>query len=148
MALFQWRHNWEPFQDLERHVDRLLETIRFPFPLIRFDRPFPPVNLYETPDEYLLTAKLPGISSADLELTVSGGVLTLKGNRPAPAGVPDERFRRHERMWGAWQRSFSLPEKFVEERVAAEFNDGILKIHLPKAAEVLPRQIPVSSNES
>jgi HSP20 family protein len=143
MPVFRWREAWEPFRDLERQVDRLLESLPFPFPVIRFERQYPPVNLFELDGEYLITAELPGTSSENIELTVSGGVLTLKGKRLAPVGVSDDRFRRHERMWGAWERSLNVPERVEEDRVSAEFNDGILKIHLPKAAETKPRQIQV-----
>jgi HSP20 family protein len=143
MAVFRWRQNWGAFQDLEREVDRLLESIKLPFPGFRLERQYPPVNLYELDQEYLLVVELPGISAEDLELTVAGGVLTLKGERREPEGVPEDRFRRHERVRGAWQRSLSIPERIEEERVMAEFNDGMLKIHLPKLAAVKPRQIPV-----
>ena len=144
MPVFRWRDSWEPFRDLERQVDRLLESLPFPFPVLRLERQFPPVNLYELDDEYLLTAELPGTSSENLELTVSGGVLTLKGQRPAPSGVVDEQFRRHECVWGSWERAINVPERVQEEKVAAEFADGILKIHLPKLPEVKPRQIQVA----
>lgn len=143
MAVFRWRQNWGTFQDLEREVDRLLESIKLPFPAVRFERNYPPVNLYEFEHEYLLVAELPGISSENLELTVAGGVLTLKGNRPGPERVPEERFRRHERIRGPWERALSIPDRIDEEKVAAEFNDGILKIHLPRLTALKPRQIPV-----
>jgi HSP20 family protein len=143
MPVFRWQNSWEPLRDLERQVDRLLEGIPFGFPAIRFERQFPPVNLYELPDEYLLTAELAGTTAANLEVTVSNSVLTLKGSRPAPAGVGDEQFRRHERMWGTWERSLSIPERAIEDQVSAEINDGILKVHIPKAPEVKPRQIQV-----
>lgn len=143
MPVFRFRGDWDQFRDLERQVDQLLEGIPFPFPAIRFERKFPPVNVYELADEYLLTAELPGTSAESLELTVSGGVLTLKGSRPSPAGIGDEQFRRHERMWGNWERALTLPERVVEDQVSAQFNDGILKVHLPKAPEVKPRQIQV-----
>jgi HSP20 family protein len=144
MAVFQWRQTWGSLGDFERQVDRLLESIRFPFPGVRLDRPYPPVNVYELNDEFLITAELPGVAPESLELTVSGGILTLKGERSGPAGISDDRFRRHERVWGAWQRSLSIPERVAEERVSAEFNEGILKIRLPKAVEIKPRHIPVS----
>jgi HSP20 family protein len=143
MPVFRWRESWEPLRDLERQVDRLLESLPFPFPVIRFERQYPPVNLYDCDNEYLLTAELPGTLPEDLELTVSGGFLTLKGKRPSPAGVTDDRFRRHERVWGSWERSLNVPERVQEDQVSAEFNDGILKIHLPKAPETKPRQIQV-----
>lgn len=146
MAVFRWRQNWEPFRDLERQVDRLLESIRLPLPTIRLDRHFPPVNLYECDNEFLLTAELPGLLPEHLEVTVNGGVLTLRGERRGPDNVPDERFRRHERMWGSWQRSLSIPERIQEDKVAAELTDGVLKIHLPKVEETKSRQIPVVGN--
>jgi HSP20 family protein len=148
MPVFRWRESWEPLRDLERQVDRLLEGLPFPFPVIRFERQYPAVNLYELDAEYLLTAELPGTSADDLELTVSAGVLTLKGTRPAPTGVADEQFRRHERVWGNWERALSVPERVQEDKVSAEFADGILKIHLPKAAEAKPRQIQVAQGNS
>jgi len=144
MPVFRWRESWEPLRDLERQVDRLLESLPFPFPVIRFERQYPPVNLYELDGEYLLTAELPGTSSENLELSVSGGVLTIKGKRPGPAAVADDQFRRHERVWGSWERSLSVPERVQEDKVSAEFADGILKIHLPKAPETKPRQIHVA----
>ncbi len=143
MPVFRWRENWEPFRDLERQVDRLLEGLPFPFPVLRLERQYPPVNLYELDDRYLLTAELPGTSPENLELTVSGGVLTLKGKREAPPGVGDEQFRRHERVWGSWERSLNVPDHVQEDKVSAEFVDGILKIHFPKAAEARSRQIQV-----
>lgn len=146
MAVFRWRQNWEPFRDLERQVDQLLESIRLPLPTIRLDRHFPPVNLYECDNEFLLTAELPGLQPEHLEVTVNGGVLTLRGERRGPDSVPDERFRRHERMWGNWQRSLSIPERVQEDKVSAELTDGELKIHLPKVEETKSRQIPVVSS--
>lgn len=146
MPVFRWRESWEPFQDLERHVDRLLENL--PFPLFRIERQYPPVNLYELDDEFVITAELPGISSEHLELTVSGGVLTIKGNRAGPAGVGDDQYRRHERVRGTWERAMSVPERIQEDKVSAEFVDGILKIHLPKAADTKPRQIQVVQGSS
>ena len=146
MAVFRWRQNWEPFRDLERQVDRLLESIRLPLPTIRLDRHFPPVNLYECDNEFLLTAELSGLQPEHLEVTVNGGVLTLRGERRGPDNVADERFRRHERMWGSWQRSLSIPERIQEDKVAAELTDGVLKVRLPKVEETKSRQIPVVGN--
>ena len=145
MAIFQWGHRWGTFHDLERQVDRLLVSMRLPLPTIRINRHYPAVNMYELEDEFLLTAELPGTSPDNLELTVSGGILTLKGTRPGPESVPDEMFRRHERVWGNWQRSLSIQERIDEEHVSAEFNDGVLRVHLPKAKELQARQIPVTS---
>ena len=143
MPVFRWGQTWEAFRDLEREVDRLLHSVDLTFQGMRLGRQYPPVNVYELDHEFLLAAELPGTRAEDLVLTVAGGILTLKGNRNDADGVPDEKFRRHERFRGPWQRSLSIPDRVQEERLTAEFSNGILKVHLPKAEEVKSRQIPV-----
>ena len=145
MAIFHWGQAWDEFRDLERQVDHLLATIRFPFPVIRVERHYPAVNIYELADKLLVTAELPGLSADALEVTYSQGILTLKGGRQAPVGVPDEKFRRHERFLGTWQRAIPINERIKDELVSATLNDGMLQVWLPKADEALPRQIPVDS---
>ncbi|MDB5338224.1 MAG: heat shock protein Hsp20 [Planctomycetaceae bacterium] len=148
MAVFRWRQSWGNLRDLEREFDRLLESIKVPFPGLRLERQYPPVNVYELDQEFLLVAELPGIIPENLELTVAAGILTLKGERRGPEGVPDDRFRRHERLRGNWARQLTLPDRVDEERLSAEFVNGVLKIHLPKLPAVKPRQIPVVGGES
>lgn len=142
MAVFRWGHRWDPLHDLEREVDRLLSTV-LSFQGVRFGRQYPPVNVMQLETEYVLTAELPGIRPEDLELTVTGGVLTIKGERIGPEGIPDERFRRQERPRGSWRRSISLPDSIEEEKMSAEFVNGVLKVHLPRTPVVRPRQIKV-----
>lgn len=148
MPVFRWGQAWEPFHDLEREVDRLLASVSISFSGIRFGRQYPPVNVYDDGNELLLTAELPGTRPEDLEVLVTDGVLTLKGKRSGPAGVPDDRFRRQERLRGEWQRALSLPERIQEEKMSAEFANGILKVRLPKAPATIPRQIPVADGNS
>lgn len=143
MPVFRWGQNWDLFRDLEREVDRLLESVHLTLPGVRFRRQYPAVNLYELDNEYLLLAEAPGMRAGELDLSVAGGILTLKGTRREPDDVPDDRFRRHERFRGSWHRSFSIPDRVRDEDLSAEFSNGILKIHLPKAEEIKPRQIPV-----
>lgn len=143
MPVFRWGHSWDPLRDLEREVDRLLRGVNMTMQGIRIGRQFPSLNLYELPEKYLMTAELPGIRPEDLELTVAGGILTLKGDRKDPDGVPEDRFRRRERFTGPWQRSVTLPDRVQEEGLSADFSNGILLVHLPKATELKPRQIPV-----
>lgn len=148
MPVFRWGDSWETLRDLERQVDRLLEGLPFPLPVLRLERQYPPVNLYELPDEYVLTSELPGNDPAQLEVTVSGGVLTLRGERSGPVGVTDDQFRRHERVWGKWERAVTVPDRIREDDVRADFQNGILHVHLPKAPEARPRQIQVLSSSS
>ncbi len=143
MPLFRWGQTWDAFRDLEREMDRLFHSVNLTFQGLRLGRQYPLVNLYELDDEYLLTAELPGTRTEDLELTVAGGILTLKGKRHDPDGIADDSFRRHERFRGSWQRSLSIPDRVREEELSAEFHDGILRVRLPKADELTARQIPV-----
>jgi len=144
MAVFRWGHAWDPFHDLEREVDRLLAGVSLTFQGLRFGRQYPAVNVYDLDHELLITAEIPGVKAEDLELTVADGVLMLRGKRSGIEGVPDERYRRQERPRGPWQRSLSLPERIQEEGLAAEFTNGVLTIHLPKAPSTEPRQIPIT----
>jgi HSP20 family protein len=148
MPVFHWGQAWDPFRDLEREVDQLLASVSLSFSGIRFGREYPPVNVYELDGQLLLTAELPGTRPEDLEVLVADGVLTLKGRRTGADGVPDERYRRQERPRGAWQRSLQLPDRIVEEGMKAELTNGVLKVTLPKAAAVTPRQIPVTDGNS
>lgn len=144
MAVFRWGHSWDPFHDLEREVDRLMQSVNMTFQGLRFGRQYPPVNLYELPDEYLIMAEVPGVRAEDLELTVAGGVLGMKGRCVEPEGTAEERFRRQERPRGVWQRSISIPDRVNVDNLSAEFTNGMLKIHLPKAEAAVARQIPVA----
>ncbi|MCA9028343.1 MAG: Hsp20/alpha crystallin family protein [Planctomycetaceae bacterium] len=145
MAVFRWGHAFDAFRDLEREVDRLMRSLTMEG--FRIGRPFPAVNIYELDDEILLTAELPGVSADELELSVANGMLTLKGSRGESPPVQEERYRRSERPVGHWERSFSLPEKVRDEDMYAELNQGVLKLHLPKAPSEEPRKIPVTETE-
>ena len=148
MPVFRWGQAWDPFHDLEREVDRLLASVSISFSGLRFGREYPPVNVYEVTDGLLLTAELPGTRTEELEVFVTDGVLTIKGKRTGPDGVPDDRYRRQERLRGVWQRSLTLPERIQEDRMTAEFANGVLKVRLPKAPATTPRQIPVSDGNT
>lgn len=145
MAVFRLGQNWNrPFGELEREVDRLLKTVQLSFQGLRYGRQYPPVNIYELDAEYVVTAELPGLRGEDLDLSVGGGVLTIRGSRPEADIPSDSSYRRQERAFGTWQRSLPLPERVLDEEMSAELNDGILRIRLPKAPEEAARQIQVS----
>jgi HSP20 family protein len=147
MPVFRWGQPWDPFRDLEREVDRLLASVNLGFQGVRVGRQFPAVNLYEADGSLILTAELPGVRPEDLEVLVADGVLTLRGKRGGPEGVPDERYRRQERLRGTWQRSLQLPERVLEDELSAEFTNGLLRIRLPRAPVSQPRQIRVVDGE-
>ena len=103
----------------------------------------PLIDVYETPDDVVVTASLPGIREEDVNVTLSGQTLTLKGEFKA-----DERFSRdhilyQERRYGAFHRQIQLPVRVDGDNVDASYEHGILTLRIPKAAEVRPRQIEI-----
>jgi HSP20 family protein len=143
MPVFRWGNAFDAIRDLEREMDRWFRSVDFTVEGLRPGRAFPQVNIYELDDEFLLTAELPGARVEDLELSVSGGVVILRGARRDETEVAEERFRRSERPRGVWERSLPLPDRIREDDLRAELIHGVLRLHLPKAPSVEPRQIRV-----
>ena len=104
----------------------------------------PPVNVYETSGELVLTAELPGVPLETLDLSVDGDRLTLRGERPI--AVPEgARVHRRERRAGAFERVLVLPAEVDAAAIQAVYRSGILLVKIPKAASAQPRRIPVES---
>lgn len=143
MPVFRWGQSWNPIRDLEREVDRLLHGMQLTLQT-RSVRQFPPVNLHDEGDRYVITAEIPGVELADLDVTAANGILTLKGVRKPPAEATEDSFRRQERFQGAWSRKLQLPDRICEDGMKAEYSLGVLRIHLPKDTEESVRRIPVS----
>ena len=144
MPVFRWGQLFDDaVRDIEHEVDRMLEGMNLKFQSMRLSRLYPLVNLYELEDRFLLTAQVPGTKATDLDITVASGILTLKGVRSGAENVPEDAYRRQERFHDKWERSISIPNRVDEEKMLAEFNDGVLKIQLPKLADTTPRQIQV-----
>jgi HSP20 family protein len=104
----------------------------------------PVVDIFETEAELVLLSELPGLQDSDFKLSVENNVLTLSGERKLGNGN-QYKVHRQERPSGTFQRSFSLPANFDASRVNANFQQGILRISLPKKAEARPREIPVKT---
>jgi HSP20 family protein len=138
------QRRWDPFRDFQREVGRLFETFE-PLHGFRVQRPFPAINLYDAKDRYILTAELPGMAPEELDLSLTGETLTLRGERKRPEGVSDESYRRQERQFGRWSRTVALPERVDGAGVAAQFAHGVLTVTIPKAEEAKPRQIAVTA---
>ncbi len=136
---------WDPLMDLEREVRRLFASVGF-VAAGRMARAYPPLGLYEVEDAYLVTVELPGVEPENLDLSIEGETLTLKGERMPPETVDEDRYRRRERLFGRWSRSVTLPRRVDAEGVSASYALGVLTVRLPKAAEQKPRQISVSDD--
>ena len=91
-----------------------------------------------------MTAEIPGVDADSIEVTVSEGVLTIRGTREPPSEARVDTFRRQERYQGAWQRSVQLPDRIDESELKADYTAGILRITLPKSQDTVSRTIPVT----
>jgi HSP20 family protein len=104
----------------------------------------PPVDIYESASrEIILKAELPGLKREDIDLTVESNTLTVRGERRRDPEVTEQQYHRVERAYGAFSRSFTLPNTVDPQRVKAEYRDGLLTITLPLRDEARPRQIQV-----
>jgi HSP20 family protein len=104
----------------------------------------PPVDIYETENhDVVVKAELPDMTREDIEVTVEHDTLTLRGTKKAPADVKDEQFRRIERRYGAFSRSFTLPATVDASKVVADYRNGVLTVKLPFREEARPRTINV-----
>ena len=104
----------------------------------------PPVDLYATDEAFVLKAELPGFSKEDLQIEFHDHRLTLRGERQRETEAKEEHYHRLERAYGRFERAFQLPTTVDAEKVAANYDKGILKIVLPKKAEAKPKQIKVN----
>jgi HSP20 family protein len=104
----------------------------------------PPVDIYETENHDLVVrAELPGMTREDLEVSVENSTLVLKGEKKLDAEVKDESYRRIERTYGTFHRSFTLPNTVDTAKVTADFKNGVLTVKLPFREEAKPRSINV-----
>ena len=95
----------------------------------------PSVDVTENEKEYLITADAPGVKREDLKVTVEEGVLMISGERKSEKEEKGKKFHKVERSYGRFARSFTLPEDAEDEKLSAQFKDGVLTVHLPKSAE-------------
>lgn len=107
----------------------------------------PPVDVFESDEGITLTAELPGLSAKDIEVRVENDTLYLKGERKSETEENTGTWRRRERTWGSFSRSFALPPTLDTERIQATSKNGLLTIVLPRREETKPRQIEVKITE-
>lgn len=132
---------WSELWDLQDEFNRALGA----YPWQGLSGEFPAVNVYESDKALELSMKLPGIKVADLEVTVNQDTLTLKGSREADSLPAGAQYLRQERGAGNFVRSFALPFPVDAGEVAAQYQDGILTVRLPKAASAQPRKISIQA---
>jgi HSP20 family protein len=141
---------FDPFRDLRALQDEVNRLFSTSYGRSYGDESFsrgvwaPNVDIFENKDEIILEAELPGMNREDFELTVENNVLTLRGERRFERKNDGENFHRVERSYGTFTRSFTLPQTISPEGVAAEYQNGLLRVVLKKREEVKARRIEIT----
>ncbi len=139
---------WEPMREmvtLREAMDRLFDD-SFTRPLDHLDGLHgPAIDLYQTDDDVVVKASLPGIKADDVQISVTGDMITIKGETREKSEAKDKAYHIREQRWGAFERTIALPTAVVSDKAKAEFEDGVLTVTLPKAEEVKPRLITVKA---
>lgn len=138
--------SWSPLPEIHNGLPNGLDQIihsAFQAPAAEWE---PRTDIFETEGELKLQFDLPGIAQNELEIVIEKGVLTLRGERKAPANM--EQYRRVERAYGPFNRMFNLPESVDAERITANLSQGVLTLTLPTREESKPRQIQVQVQAS
>jgi HSP20 family protein len=154
--------SWPSFATLRQEMDRLFDQFSRGFPFTpswrrslelpqpwRFETAFgmaaPAVDVIDKGKTLELTAELPGLDAAGVEVTVSGGVLTIKGEKREEREEKEKNYYLSERRYGSFQRSFQLPEGIDQEKIEATFEKGVLTASVPKSAQAAEEQkkIPI-----
>lgn len=143
---------WEPFRDLvtlRDAMDRLFEeSFVQPMRLTPWDggRGTPvALDIYQTDESVIVKASLPGVKADEIDISVVGDVLTIKGELKAEEEVKEEHYIRREMRYGSFIRSVEIPVSVDSDKAEAVFENGVLTLTLPKAEEVKPKAIKVQA---
>lgn len=140
--MFVLNRRWDAARELNRvrdEIDHLFSGVSGRV------HEYPPVNVWANEKGGVLTAELPGMSAEDVEISVLGDTVTLKGSRPELKLNEGEALHRNERGTGAFARTLKLPYRVDSEHVEASFQRGVLTVQLPRASSDLPRKISIKA---
>jgi HSP20 family protein len=138
-----WPETTNPFGDFDNLMAGFFRPVA-DMPQLANGGFTPAVDIRETNEAYLVEAELPGLTKKDIDVTFENGVLTLSGERKLESETEQEGYRRIERRYGTFSRSFSLPREVDAEGVKATFAEGLLTITVPKVEQAKPRAIAIS----
>jgi HSP20 family protein len=155
MAIERWRPRWgiapwRQFRELEeweRRLGDLWGQSLWRLPVEERDW-MPAVDVFEKEDRFVIKAELPGMKEDDIDVSVVGDTLSIKGEKKTETEVKKEDYYRSERSYGSFYRSIPLPSNVDADKVEASFEDGVLQVTLPKSAKVKPKKIPVSAKKA
>jgi HSP20 family protein len=149
MTLIKWRptREWDPFAMVERLQDQINRAFNGSLSdwtgLPSWGGGFPSVDVYQDKDNVIVTAEVPGLEQKDVDLSITGSTLALKGEKKQESEVKEENYHRIERSYGSFQRVIDLPCEVDADKVKAKLENGVLTITLPKSEAVKPKQISI-----
>jgi HSP20 family protein len=141
---------WEPFRDmmsLREAMDRMLEEgmLRAPMPFGMWAEGALAVDMYETDDTVVVKTSIPGVRAEEIELSVTGDTLTIKAETKEEEEIKRENYLRRERRLGSLCRSVTLPGGLETDKADADYSHGVLTLTFPKAEEVKPKSIKITT---
>jgi HSP20 family protein len=145
---------WRPFRELEEMERRFEDILGRPFlptvwrriPMVEMGWA-PAIEVFEKEDKFVVKAELPGMKEEDIDISVVGDALTIKGERKAESEVKEEDYYCCERSYGSFSRSIAVPSDVDAKKIEASYEDGVLEVSLPKAPEVKPKKVAVSAKK-
>ena len=142
---------WEPFREFATRQDRINRVFRESYTggqdeSLTTSTFAPAVDVYEDEHKVTLKIEVPGIEEKDIDVRVENNTLTVHGERKIEKEEKEENYRRVERQYGSFTRTFTLPTTVDTENVSATYDKGVLKVNLPKKAEAKPKQIKIGVN--
>jgi HSP20 family protein len=141
---------WDPFREFVTIQDRMNRLFRDSYGTEGREDSLtsttfaPPVDVYEDEHNVTLKIEVPGIEEKDIDVQIENNTLTVHGERKFEKEEKEENYRRVERQYGSFTRTFTLPSTVDQEKVQADYDKGVLKIKLAKKAEAKPKQIKVN----
>ena len=129
-----------------RDADALWRLFRSPIAATPATQWLPAVDIKEEDERFVIRADVPGVDAADLDITMTDGVLSVEGKRESHTDEEKTGFRRTERVHGRFRRSFSLPDTADPNRIEADYQNGVLEITIPKQEVAEPKRIEVKSS--
>jgi HSP20 family protein len=137
-----FRDLWEMRNQMNRVFDGFFGSRPRPSPVLE-QVWAPSIDIYETKDDLVVTAELPGVKEKDVHLSIVENVLSLRGHRGPAPDAKEESYHRIERWTGNFERHIQLPIPVQGDRVRATYRDGVLEIRLPKVEQIKPREIKI-----
>jgi HSP20 family protein len=139
---------YRPYRDLEEVEWHLDDLFRHQLRKPNGERAWvPAVDVFEKDDKFVVKAELPGMKEEDVDVSVVGDTLSIKGEKKTETEVKEEDYYRSERTYGSFYRSIPLPSTVDVDKIEASFEDGVLEVTLPKSAKVKPKKIAVSARK-